>query len=253
MKRCPECTTLYEDHVTSCLVDGAELEVVEDASAEHLIQRTGQFSRQLVGDPSSLTADAVEEKPRRSLLPIVLLAFGLIGFLVVLGIVVIATTGAGQTVEPPKPEPVVVAPPPPPAPAPAPPPAPVAMDFTIVTEPPGADVTENDVHVCVTPCTVDHPEDAPLPRTFKVALDGYTSEQVVIRKAGGTNQLRLLKKSSPAPVRPRPRPRPDPTPTPTPAPTPSPALAEPVPAPTPAPGPRPTIGGNPDLKNPFKR
>ncbi|MCB9671450.1 MAG: PEGA domain-containing protein [Alphaproteobacteria bacterium] len=263
MKRCPDCTTLYEDHVSNCLVDGSDLEIVEDPTSEHLMQRTGDFTRQLTAEQTGthsrqsvvLPPDPPEEKKGGSMLPWLLVTGLLLGGAGVAAVVFLA---GGSVVQPTEavakqPDPEL------PRPAPvAPAPAPVTQDFVIVTEPAGATVTENGLEVCVTPCTVSHPPDAPLPRTFAVAMEGFTDESVVVRKVGGTHQLRLAEVVAVAPrpvVRPRPTPAPTPSPAPAPVavPTPAPAPAA-APAPTPAPEPAPTrIGGNRDLKNPFQK
>lgn len=255
MRRCPECETLYEDHVDTCLVDGADLVQVEDAGSISM-QRTGSFSQQLSGSHLAVPTDEVpnlayeptqEEEKRQSRLPLLLglvvLLFGF-GGVALAGVVFLSQSGG-----PPPPPPVPAAvpePEPPPPPAPAPEPEPEVQEFTLTTIPSNATVHENGQLVCRTPCVLEHPPDAPLPRAFSIEHEGYVAQVYTVTQASGNHQISLSETPRPRPVRVSSAPRPA-------RPTPAPAAPQPAPEPAASPEPRRTLGGNRDLKNPFNR
>lgn len=200
MRTCSECGTQYEDHVESCLLDGTTLDPPETTATPA---------------PAPIASSAPAKAAGGGLL-LGVLAVVLFGVIAVVGVGIFLFAGGDS----PPPEPVAVAPVPPPAPpspAPTPPPAPTVKTVALVSSPPGARVTEHDAEVCVTPCNIEHPEDAPLPRTFHLELDGHKPADFVMTEAAGPFLIEL------EPIRAATSPRP----------------ARPVPAPTPDPGPRP--------------
>lgn len=244
MKRCPDCETLYEDHVDTCLVDGADLEHTTMLEPSRVTLRTGSFSH-LAVDTMAAVRPPVEEPPQRSRLPLIF-AVGVAAVLLVgLGVVVGLTTTVGAA-PPPAP---VLAPPktnlPDPAPlaVPEPEPEPAHAVFVLDTVPTAAKVTENGRVVCHTPCTIDHPPEAPLPRAFSLQHDGYTEQVYTVTKAGGEHQVSLAplvaRAPVPAPAQPRAKQRQR-------------AVVR-VAAPQPAPKKTTGAGRGGDLKNPFGR
>ncbi|MEZ4322207.1 MAG: hypothetical protein R3F61_32340 [Myxococcota bacterium] len=202
MKLCPECGTEYEDHVQTCLADGAEL----IASA---VTTTG---------PGAVMAPTPVAPPARSggggALVLLLLPIGFGLLLLLGGVGFVAMGGFGNTTPTPQP---VVEPVPIPVPLPAPPPEPIEpppVDVAFVTIPEGAELFENDTLVCAAPCTVKHPSYAPLPRTFIVKADGYIEQTFEMKEAKGPYLIELNRKrvAAPAPVRPAPAPVPSPGP-----------------------------------------
>lgn len=215
MKTCRECQTHYEDHVEVCLLDGVTLETVATPPGAVVARGTPAP----VGRVSDTGATSVERRAAGGVAGLALLGAG--GFVVLLLLVGVALFVMSSGEEPPPaPAPAAVTPPPAPVqPAPAPPPEPaVVTKIAFTSDPAGAMVTENGRDVCVTPCTVDHPEHAGLPRKMTLRLDGYQAADVSVADPS-IPQLVKLSKIRSAP-RPRPRPRPAPRPNPSPKPRP---------------------------------
>jgi len=77
----------------------------------------------------------------------------------------------------------------------------------VVSEPMGAGVYENDQFVCQTPCTVQHPAHAPLPRTFVFKLPGYHDKTYEMTDASQPISVQLVHlhaAAMPPPAGPRP-------------------------------------------------
>lgn len=189
MQVCPECGTQYEDHVPTCIADGVRLVAVE-ATPEPPRKRT---------PPPPALAPSRE----RSALPLLLL-LPLGGLVVAAGALVlgVALLQMPKTPEakPPAPAPAIVAAPVPvevqPASAETP-----SIDVVLVSIPEGAGVYENDQFVCETPCTVQHPPHAPLPRFFVFKLSGHRDETYEMVEAKGPIAIQMKRqKGAPAPV-----------------------------------------------------
>ncbi len=207
MKICPECQTQYEEHVEVCLIDGAQLEAPEAAPA-----------------PPPEPSGAVSRRAAGGIFGVAL--FGLIAlllFVTLVGVVLFTTMSGGEPAPPPAPAKA----PPPPAPAPPPaPPAPVPVapvpKIALTSDPPGATVIENGQLVCVTPCTVEHPEEAVLPRRLTFQLDGYKEATLAVTDPTIPQLVKLepIRRARPKPRPAPPKPTPDPEPRPiAPAPT----------------------------------
>lgn len=265
MKRCPECDTLYEDHVDVCLVDGAELVQASETTAEHVLNATGYHTRSNVLSAAQQAEIAAlreqsEEADKsggssRALVPLLL-----VGVLLLVvggaGAGVVLMSAAGSTTPEPEPGPVAsVAPPPAPEPVAPAPAAPAVEEFSLVTQPAGARVLENGKEVCTTPCVIEHPAHAPLPRTFTLEMEGHVTEEYTVQTAGGTHQIRMSEKqvARPRPTRVSRAPRPSPTPSPVAAPEPVAAPAPEPAAPAPAPKPAAGLATGSDLRNPFAK
>jgi hypothetical protein len=189
LKICPECSTQYEEHVELCLIDGSTLEPMA--------------GEEPAPPPSS------HETSSRAGLGLLALLFG--GALAVaISALAIALVFLPGSSPPPAPEPQPVAAPPV-APPPAAPPVVAAAKVGVTSEPAGAQVSENGRILCQTPCTIEHPPDAPLPRTLKLELDGHRDATVQLTDPDVPLFQRLEAIPS---TRPRPRPRPTPPPRP---------------------------------------
>jgi hypothetical protein len=134
-------------------------------------------------------------------LGVALLAFG--G--VVVALVFFGTQGTETAVAPPP------APPPIPpieltAPQPTPPRPSSSVRVMFESVPPGAQVWEQEKYLCATPCAIDQPEIAPLPREFVLKLDGHQDEP---HRMNDTDTQHIVLK--PIAVKPVPTARPRPT------------------------------------------
>jgi hypothetical protein len=90
-------------------------------------------------------------------------------------------------------------------PAPLPPPVPTQIArVPFDSEPQGAQLWEQNKFLCTTPCVVEHPEYAPLPREFVLRLEGYIDTSH--RMTDTTSQRVQLQHDAPKPVPLRPRP-----------------------------------------------
>lgn len=124
---------------------------------------------------------------------------------VVAGVAVVYMRMGGQERSPPRPDPSRVV-------LPGPLPQPIAeqppIAVTLLSEPPGAEVFENDQLVCRTPCDVSHPAHAPLPRVFVFRAQGYIDQTFEMTEAKGPIgvELRRRKGAAQAPGVPLPRP-----------------------------------------------
>ena len=198
MKRCPQCDAEYDDHVEYCFVDGAQL-----------VQQTDRVAAASLPPPP-------EASPSSRLLPLVLAlgAAAVVALIVVAGVLVYVVVGgegdqrsAGEAEvpstdaisEPVQPSGALAA---------------TAAFVSVQSTPSGAQIWEGNTQLCPsTPCEVEHPEHAPIPRTFRVHLDGYEDgpiEMVDVRRAYEVELQRAGADTPPAP-RPRPRSRPSPT------------------------------------------
>ena len=146
MKRCPQCDAEYDDHVEYCFVDGAEL-----------VLQAGTRSAPLPPPPST--------SPSARFLPVVLLLGGVaVIALIVIG--VLLTSGDRDVAGTP--------PLPPPEPQTEVPDAPPTPTVSITSSPQGAQVWEGSTRLCErTPCEVEHPDHAPIPRLFSLRLSGF--------------------------------------------------------------------------------
>lgn len=228
MKTCPACGTQYEDHVPQCFVDGTSLNDIP-------VEEAGRFDGGTA--PSTTREDApgpVSEQPApQSRGATSIIAFlGLLSILLGVGLVGIVLFVLTRTEAPPGPTPVpvpVIAPPEPPPPAPEPP-APTVLSVGITSTPPGAEVWEGSSVLCVTPCSIEHPEHAPLPRSLVLKAENHLDTPYQLDDPRLPHHVPLQVKA--APVRPTPRPA---RPSPGPAPTPTPAAPKPSPRPSTAP------------------
>ncbi|MEQ1572144.1 MAG: hypothetical protein ABMA64_41335, partial [Myxococcota bacterium] len=96
-------------------------------------------------------------------------------------------------------EPVSVLPPvreTPPA-APAAPREQPPVSVPLSSEPLHAKVYENEQFVCETPCTIQHPAHAPLPRSFVFKADGYRDVVFDMVDANQPVQVRLTRARAP--------------------------------------------------------
>lgn len=187
MKRCPQCKAEYDQHVEYCFVDGAELVDLGDDEGGPLPP-----------PPSS-----------SRLLPIVFVLAGLsmLVMLVVLVLVVMTWSDA-----PPDDELMAA-----PTPAVAPPPEPIedgpgatVHKIMVRSTPSGAEVWEGSTLLCpATPCSVEHPDHAPIPRVFELRRDGYTSTRIEMTDVNAPLEARLRDESAP---RRSPSPRAEPAP-----------------------------------------
>jgi hypothetical protein len=185
MKVCPECGTQYEDHVPTCIADGVEL-----------VPAAGAEPTQILPARPAPPAPPPPAGPRLSVILLVALAAG-VGT-VALVTVVVAQLVLNRPSPPPPSRPVPVAAPAPVAPREAPP-----IDVVLVSEPLGAKVYENDQFVCETPCTVQHPPHAPLPRSFVFKAAGHRDEMFEMTEARGPITVQLSRvRSVPAPAGP---------------------------------------------------
>lgn len=238
MKQCPQCETRYEDHVDTCIADGTDLDTITD-------QTLAMATSTAVSGPHRQPPPAVVVR-RANPLPWVLVGMLLFALLMFVGVVLLGLTTARVASS-----------------------AATRLPdtFSIVTEPPGARVLEHGSIVCTTPCALEHPADAPLPREFRVELAGFAPETYTISESTGRHRIRLsavapdpppepeVIEPPPAPepltpavlTPPKPEPRPVVRPTPIQRPTPRPepvARPEPVEVPTPEP-PRPVKPAEP--------
>ncbi|MEQ1508099.1 MAG: PEGA domain-containing protein [Myxococcota bacterium] len=162
MKVCPECGTQYEDHVPTCIADGAAL-VAERVRAE----------------PTPRPAPLVVPPPRRGssaglVLAVAVVLFVVSGLAATVALVVTFSDLVGSSSVP---QPVPVA-----SPRPEPTPEPTReqppVEVMLVSNPEGAKVYENDQFVCETPCTVLHPAHVQLPRQFVFRAEGHKDRTV---------------------------------------------------------------------------
>lgn len=156
MKSCPLCHTRYEDHVPTCLADGATLVPM---------QGPVDFSE---------SASAVILSPRkrsRAGLGLLLLVPPLvIVVLVAVGATYLLLSGRGGTRRALDPTSAL-----------QPEPGLVDDDFiedenlevSFNSSPPGAEVWENGHLLCSTPCSIQHPLGVPLPREFVLKAEGH--------------------------------------------------------------------------------
>ena len=176
MKFCPECGTQYEDHVPTCIADGTEL-VPQVAPPPHSgtpAPITPAHPTPAVA-PSTAPAGATSPSAMGGGASILILALLLFGALAVAGVGVIGIV-AWQLQSQPAPKQAPITPlstrPDPIPTAPDHPPVTVSLDST----PAGAEVFENGQFVCTTPCAIDHPNHAPLPRTFVFKAQGHRDQ-----------------------------------------------------------------------------
>ena len=232
MKRCPDCDAEYDDHVEYCFVDGADLVVVEQevvvapvSSATPVSEDGGSGGRGLLG-----------------LGVFFLIGGGLVVVLLGLGITAVYVGGSpdetamtsSAVAADPRPVPVPL-----PVPVPEPEPEPEVLQLGFTSTPAGAAVWEGDTQLCETPCVVEHPEHAPVPRTFVLKANRYRDAEHVVDDPSLPQHVEL----NPIRARPRPRPRPEPQPA-TVA-----AKPDPKPAPTTAPAPTPAPAGADSTEN----
>jgi hypothetical protein len=106
----------------------------------------------------------------------------------------------------PVPVPAIIAPPVQPSPtheAPHEPAEQPAVEVELVSTPEGAKVYENDQFVCETPCTIQHPPHAPLPRTFVFRNPGYRDMTHEMTDAKGPISIQMIRaRGAPAPANP---------------------------------------------------
>ena len=161
MKRCPQCNATYDEHVEFCFVDGASLVHMDEAELQPVAPPP---SRPKIGIGTVLGGSAL------AVLLLALIAFGLVFQR--------STRADDGSIEPA--------------------PAPVMMVeetrsndpyegdgsvalISISSEPPGASVWEGRAKVCEsTPCTIEHPPHAPVPRLFSVRLSDHKDWEVTM-------------------------------------------------------------------------
>jgi hypothetical protein len=225
MKRCPQCGAEYDDYVQYCFVDGAELVVGASSTPKPAPIRPSTPLPAPVAAPGGIPAASTRSPraaprpppppdPRSSplwvilvflLLGVALLAFG--G--VVVALLFFGSQGAGdETVATPAPAPTqpdrgTMPPIQLPKPVPSPSPASVVL-VRFESDPSGAQVWEQDQYLCQTPCPIDQPEYAPLPREFVLRLDGHVDTP---HRMTDTDTQRVELKPIPKPP-PTSRPRP---------------------------------------------
>jgi hypothetical protein len=197
MKVCPECGTQYEDHVPTCIADGADL-------VPHVVQQPAAPAPAAADPTIKLPISAPRAPPPpppepQSRFSIALLLIAVLGAGVVVTVVgLIAVTwgvGGNRTVEPLEAAHTV------PAPRPLPESEPnerPPVEVVLVSEPLGAKVYENEQFVCETPCAVQHPPHAPLPRSFVFKAEGYRDRTFEMTEARGpiTVELSRLRSST---------------------------------------------------------
>lgn len=188
MKVCPECGTQYEDHVPTCIADGATL--------------VAQVAAPVSIPPEKARSTLPPARPS-SRLPFVLLGLVLFGVVAAVSVLALAVASSQLAIgRPPAPEVAQVRLPPPrpePEPVPEPPERP-PVEVVLASEPLGAKVFENDQFVCVTPCTIQHPPHAPLPREFVFKADGHRDVVYEMTEAKGPIAVALPRlRSSPVP------------------------------------------------------
>jgi hypothetical protein len=197
MKRCAQCGAEYDDHVEFCFVDGSELGagVVPAAPPVPVVVNEAR--------PASTSRGT-------AILAVVIL---MIGGLVLLGGLAAALMLIVPGSKPPPPEPVPVPVPAPAVPVVAPPPAPapVVARVGFTSTPDRAELWEGDTLLCTTPCTVEHPDHAPVPRQFVLKRDGYVDTPHVMADPGLPQHVSLRSQEArpiPRPARPT-SPKPD--------------------------------------------
>ena len=199
MKTCPSCGTQYEDHVPQCFVDGTSLEAVQSVE-RHTVTPIPTATPPADGTPAP--AQRIPPPASNNTGLVVLLGGAVVVLLMAGGLVGIAYFAAGRTSPPPVP--VAVAPPPAPAPVPVPPP-PQVVKLGVTSTPDGAAVFEGDTRLCTTPCTIDHPEHAPLPRTLVLKAPGHEDTTYVVETVDRPHHVPLTPfVAAPSPPRPRP-------------------------------------------------
>ncbi len=199
MKRCPQCAAEYENHVEFCFVDGSALPT---DSVEANPRST-----------SSAPPVVLPPQPRasRSMVPYMLLLLFVSVFLPLGGASAAwlmlrdpAPATAPATQAPAPPTPTL----PPPAPVPAPSKS-IGIGFT--STPQGAEVWENETLLGVTPCNVEHPDYAALPRTFVLKKAGHPDATLQLTDPTVPQHVELLVQARPrAPLQPPPAVRPKP-------------------------------------------
>ena len=204
MKTCPECGTQYEDHVPSCLVDGADL-----TSISALPSHSGPAPYVVAVAPPPPPPPAARSVVGGGMLLGLAGMFG-VGFVAVLvAIGGVVWFGASDPEPPKKPEVPVAAPQPAPVPVPVPVAGPVAVapapKISIRSDPAGAELWEGAARLCTTPCSTDHPDHAPLPRTFTLKLAGYLDTTYEMTDPAAAHDVRMRR---PVPQQqPQPNPR----------------------------------------------
>jgi hypothetical protein len=226
MKVCPECDTQYEDHVLACLVDGAALvPSARGISQTQTMPIPVPPARpvHVAPPPEPRHAERTMElpavpPPRRSAARWLLVVPPLAAL--VLGVVVVAAYAvwvagsqratAAAVPAPALPPPSATAATTPPDPVPDEEPAPELVRFD--SDPPGAEVWENDTLVCMTPCTIEHPAHVPLPRSFVLRANGFRDTPWTLDDPSRPQLVELARRSTktthtqkPAPGQPRPR------------------------------------------------
>jgi hypothetical protein len=207
MRTCPECLTQYEDHVLTCLVDGVDLTQVPRLAP------AGQPALAPTPEPAPVQKVFVVP-PQRSasrampaVVATLVLLFSVVAGMPVAGWAVWTLTRPTPVPVPAptvRPVPVVVAPTPTEVPIriePAPVPV---VQVQVTSDPIGAEVWEGQTRLCVTPCMVDHPEDAPLPRTLTFRLTGRGEVSASLEDPGQPVHVRW-KSTPPSPTQPKPR------------------------------------------------
>jgi hypothetical protein len=195
MKVCPECGTQYEDHVPTCIADGATLVAKAVAPSQ---ANTEIRPRAATPPPAA---------PRRQGIggfPLVLLAVMLLAGGATMSVVAVAVASSRlarppAVAEPVRPRPVTL----PPDPVPVEPEEQPPVEVMLVSEPLGAEVFENDQFVCQTPCTIQHPPHAPLPRIFVFKAEGHRDDTFEMTEAKGPIAVALHRlRVAPAPSAP---------------------------------------------------
>lgn len=146
-----------------------------------------------------------------------MLTFAGLAMLAMLAVVVVVVSSWSGAAQSPPPLRAVPAPPPEvagtePDPAEA---APIPQ-VEVRSTPSGAEVWEGNSRLCAaTPCMVDHPDHAPVPRVFELRLPGHQRTRVDMTELGQPVDATLPEASrEPPPPRPRPRVAPRPVPEP---------------------------------------
>ena len=196
MKRCPQCGAQYDDHVEFCFVDGTELAAISGSATPSL-----SLGPTPTSPPMAAPLPVAPNSPLRRALPLVL-AFGVLAALLMFTVIVLALMRSDPDPPAPTPEPVAVAP----SPVRPPEPLPTVAKVVVESTPEGAEVWEGSTLLCNdTPCTVDHPEHAPIPREFVLKMRGFREARLVMDDPGRGHHATLQRegrKRRPAPPRP---------------------------------------------------
>jgi hypothetical protein len=191
MKTCPECGTQYEDHVSTCLVDGADLSSVKAASAPPISAPPPETAYRVVAIPPPAAPPSGALRGGLVLLVAALMAGGALLAIVVALIVLLRPVEPTRPPPAPKPPPVAAPVPVPVAPVPVEVPVATAPTIELISDPAGAEIWEGNIRLCVAPCRTDHPDHAPLPRVFTFKLAGFIDTTYEMSDPAGPHQVRM--------------------------------------------------------------